>query len=96
MKQRYVVLGTRRYNDTVRLFLRRDDMVQSKKENDIFSSILSNPEGYINQMKEDAILTQQPDTITISYEDWKKNEYKVDDVIFIDIEPFDENDFSGE
>jgi hypothetical protein len=85
MKQRFVILGTRRYNDCVRLFLQRQDVVEKKETVNMFE-IAENPKEYMMKMEQKAIFTQQPDMITIPHDEWKKHEFKTDDVIFIDID----------
>ena len=86
MQQRYVIIGTRRHNDNVRLFLLKQEIVDKKENYDMFE-MASNPESFMNKMEQKAILSQQPDTITISYDEWKKYKYKVDDTIIIDAKP---------
>ena len=86
MKQRYVIIGTRRFGDNVRLNLKKQEVVEKVEELDVFS-IASNPQRMINKMETKALLSQQPDTITISYEEWDLYKYKIDDVIIVNVEP---------
>ena len=86
MKQRYVIIGTRRFGDNVRLNLKKQEVVEKVEELDVFS-IASNPQRMINKMETKALLSQQPDTITISYGEWDLYKYKIDDVIIVNVEP---------
>jgi hypothetical protein len=38
-----------------------------------------------DEIQQKALLAQQPDCVTIPYEDWQKYQYKVDDIIWIEI-----------
>ena len=88
MKERYKICGTHRLGDKVRLFLQFDSLVKEKKES---GGLLDTAKmlGNLSQLQEDiqvkAQLMQQPDVITIPYEEWKKYEYKVDDVVFVEV-----------
>ena len=87
MKTRYVIKGTFRLSDKVRLFLMFDDVIKEKESAGVMSML--NKVGNMSQLQEDmqqkAMLMQNPDTITIPYEEWKKYEYKVDDIIYVEV-----------
>jgi len=84
MKKMYTIKGTTRIGDKVRLFLASEEVVQEKPS---LTGMLGNPMGLMEKMKQDAILHQQPDTITIDYEEWEKYQYKINDVVWIDVNP---------
>ena len=85
MNQRYVIVGTNRLGDYVRLSLKREDIVKEKKQIDVMS-VLSGGLGDIQQnIQVDAVMSQQPDLITISFEEWERNEYKINDIIEVKI-----------
>lgn len=86
MQQRYVIIGTRRHAENVRLFLSKQEIVDNKESFDVFG-MASNPEAFMNKMEQKAILSQQPDTVTITYEEWLKYKYKIDDTVIIDVKP---------
>jgi len=89
MKQRYVIKGTGRIGDKVRLFLVYDDLVKEKDENEMGMmaslGMLKNLNVIQEEMQQKAILMSQPDTITISYEEWERYKYKIDDVIYVEV-----------
>jgi len=84
MKKMYTVKGTTKVGDKVRLFLTSEEVVQEKPS---LTGMLGNPMGLMEKMKQDAILQQQPDTITIDLEEWEKHQYKINDVVWISVEP---------
>jgi len=84
MKKMYTIRGTTKVGDKVRLFLATEEVVQEKPS---LTGMISNPMGLMEKMKTDAILQQQPDTITIDLEEWKKHQYKINDVVWITVEP---------
>ena len=85
MKTRCIIKGTNRVGDKVRLILSPDDAVQEKPN--IMSGIMGNPQGMMDKMQQDALLKSQPDTVTISFEEWQKHQYKIDDVIWLEVSP---------
>ena len=84
MKKMYTIKGTTKVGDKVRLFLTSEEVVQEKPS---LTGMLGNPMGLMEKMKQDAILQQQPDTITIDLEEWEKHQYKINDVVWISVEP---------
>jgi len=89
MKKRYKVLGTRRFGDVVRLIIEQNDIVQEKQGFDPMS-LMANPDGMqsqIQKMQNQAMLSQMPDTITISYDEWLGHKYNADDLIWIELNP---------
>jgi len=81
----YKVKSVQRLGENVRLVLQKEDAI--KKEQPGKLEMLSNVFGIVEQMKQDAILSQQPDIVTIPYEEWKKHKYQIDDLIVISVEP---------
>jgi len=90
MKQRYIVRGTSRFGDKVRLFLSFDDVVKKSSKINMFEMIgmardMEAMEKMQDEMQQKAIMMQQPDCVTISYDEWQKYKYKIDDIIWIDV-----------
>lgn len=87
MRERYKIVGTHRFGDKVRLFLLFDSIVKEKEQSGLFDMV--GMMGNLGKLQEDiqtkAILMQQPDCITIPYEEWKKYEYKVDDIVWVEV-----------
>lgn len=84
MKMMYEVIGTRIENDKVRLFLKGHEAV---KEKESMESVMTNPLGYIEKMKQDAIQTNQPQSISVSYSEWEKYKWNIGDVVNIEVTP---------
>lgn len=88
MKVRYKICGTHRLGDKVRLFLKFDSPVEEKTDSGGMFETMKKI-GNLGQLQEDiqikAVLAQQPDVVTIDYVEWKKFEYKVDDVVWIEV-----------
>jgi len=87
MRKRYKIIGVRRFGDIVRLTLELDELIKEKKEFNPLE-ILNNPENLQKQMQDmqgDALIRGQPDMITISYAEWEKQKFKIDDFIWLDI-----------
>ena len=86
MKQRYSVKGTIRMGEFVRLLLTKDDITKESTKLDIMK-MASNLQHVMETQQTKAIMIQQPDMITISYDEWKEHMYKVDDIVWIDVNP---------
>lgn len=86
MKMRYIIKGTIRMGELVRLLLLKEDVVKKSGKMSILE-MASNAQQVIQDQQMQAILTQQPDTVTISHEEWEKHQYKVDDIVWVDITP---------
>lgn len=86
MKQRYVIKGTQRIGERVRLILSPEEVVEEREDVGIMK-MAGNIMGTLNKMKEDAIFSQHPDTITISFDEWNQRKYKIGDVVKINLEP---------
>lgn len=87
MKNRYKILGTRRFGEAVRLIIESDELIQEKRDFNPMEMI-SNPDGMQAQMQKmqtDALIKQQPDMITISYSEWLDHKYNTDDIIWIEL-----------
>lgn len=87
MKTRYIVIGTHKLGDKVRLFLMFDSLIQEKSNGGIFDimKMAGNMENIQKEIQIKATLMQSPDVITISYEEWQKQQYKVDDIVWIEV-----------
>jgi len=88
MKERYKIVGTFRLGDKVRLFLKFDSLVKEKEEAGGLLNMVKmagNMDEIQEKMQVKMQLAQQPDVITISYEEWSKYEYKVDDIIYVEV-----------
>lgn len=84
MNQRYVIKGTIRMGELVRLLLMKEDVARPVEKMGMLE-MATKAQEIIESQQTKAILTQSPDTITISYDEWKKYEYKVDDIIWVDV-----------
>jgi hypothetical protein len=84
MRQRYIIKGTIRMGDLVRLLLMKEDIAKPSEKIDLFE-MASKAQEIMESQQTKAVLTQQPDTITISYKEWKEYEYKVDDIVWIEV-----------
>jgi len=88
MKERYKIVGTHRIGNKVRLFLKFDSLIKEKEDSGGIMNMLkmgANMEQFQAEMQERALLAQQPDVITIPYDEWQKYQYKVDDVVWIEV-----------
>lgn len=85
MRIRYIIKGTVRIDDMVRMTLGKEELVKKKDDFDPMSMV-GNFQGLTQKLQSHAMLMAQPDMITIPYEEWKKHEYKIDDIIVVDIE----------
>ena len=86
MKQRYSIKGTIRMGEFVRLLLTKEDIAKESKKMGIME-MASNLNQVMETQQTKAVLTQQPDMVTISYDEWKEHMYKVDDIVWIDVNP---------
>jgi len=86
MKQRYMIKGTIRMGEFVRLLLTKEELAKPSEKVGIME-MASNIHHVMETQQTKAIMIQQPDTITISYDEWKEHVYKVDDIVWIDINP---------
>lgn len=92
MKQRMVIRGTLRIGDKVRLFLTFDDVVKKSSKMGLLETIgtFKDMDGMMKlqeDIQQKAMLSQQPDCLTISYEEWQRCQYKVDDIVWIEVTP---------
>jgi len=84
MEKRYRVRGVLEIGDMVRITLEPCEIVKEKTG---MMELLSNPTGMMDRMKMDAILTQQPDILTIPKSEWEINKWTIDSVIVVEIKP---------
>ena len=84
MKQRYVIKGTIRMGEFVRLLLTKEEIAKPSEKVGIME-MASNIHSVMEKQQTKAVMLQQPDTITITYDEWKKYTYKVDDIVWVDI-----------
>jgi hypothetical protein len=90
MKIRYVIKGTNRIGDKVRLFLSFDDVVKKSNKMSLLETIgmardMEAMEKMQEEIQQKALLMQQPDCVTISYDEWQQYKYKIDDIIWVEI-----------
>lgn len=88
MRERYKIVGTFRLGDKVRLFLKFDSLVKEKEDAGGILNMMKMA-GNMDQIQEEMHvkmqLAQQPDVVTISYDEWVKYEYKVGDIIYLEV-----------
>ena len=80
----YKIIGLAEEGDRIRLTLQRSEPVKEKQDT---SSIMSNPMGFIEQMKLDAIKTNRPEAITVPFDIWNEYKWNIGDVVFIEVTP---------
>ena len=90
MQVRYKVKSTAIHGDIVKIILQRDDIVQEKDTFNPFDITKMGKEGIdfeqiMKQSQKLAIKMTNEDSITVPYEEWKKNKIKTDDFITIDV-----------
>ena len=84
MKIRYVVKGTQQIgDDKVRLTILEEGIVKEKEPSTM--AMLKDMTGTIQKMQSQALITTNPDVITIPMDLWAKHQYKIGDVINIEI-----------
>jgi hypothetical protein len=84
MKIRYVVKGTQQIgDDKVRLTIMEENLVKEKDPSAM--SMLKDMSGTIQKMQSQAMISTNPDVITIPMDLWAKHQYKIGDVINIEI-----------
>ena len=89
MKVPYQITGTTRLVNYVRIFLDRQSPIKEKQGVDVFGALKDFNKvvgGMQQQMQQEAILAQQPDVITIPFNEWEKKHYKIGDYIWIDFD----------
>ena len=93
MKGRYVICLTQRLDDIVRMQIRPEEIVTEKTTLGLLEMAKMSMGGggkdmekIQKKMQREAILMQNPDIITISYDEWKKHDYKLDDVVIVTLE----------
>jgi len=86
MEKRYVIKGTVRIGDFVRIMMNADDIVQEKNSLNPFEMI-KNMQGMTEELQVKAVLLQAPDTITIPYDEWNEHKYKIGDIVKINMTP---------
>lgn len=82
MKTMYEITGTRKEGDRVRLYLKLAETV--KKEIDA-TSIMSNIGKYMEDMKLDALRSNQPESVTVPVEEWNMHKWNINDTVFIEV-----------
>jgi len=94
MKQRMICKGTSRIGDKVRLFLSFDDVVKKSSKVGLMDAMamLGNMENMQEEIQQKALLMQQPDCVTIPYSEWQQYQYKIDDIIWIEVTSEDKVD----
>jgi len=82
MKTMYMITGTRKEGDRVRLYLKLAEIV--KKELDP-TSIMTNISRYVEDMKLDALRSNQPESVTVPINEWNERKWNIDDTVFIEV-----------
>ena len=72
------------FADQVRVFLFPAPLIKQKEDHSV-TGIIGNPEGYISQMQKNALLRTQQDVITIPLDEYKKYNYKLGDIVEVEI-----------
>jgi len=90
MKIRYNIKGTTRIGDKVRLFLSFDDVLKKTNKMSLLETIgmardMEAMEKMQEEIQQKALLAQNPDCVTISYDEWKQYKYKIDDIIWVEV-----------
>jgi len=85
MKQRYIVKGTMRTGNFVRVFLLREDIIQVEEKSGMLEMAM-NAQKLIKEQQTKALLEAQPDVITITHEEWETYKYKVDDIVWVSLD----------
>lgn len=80
----YEIQGVQKEGDRVRLTLKLAEPVKEKQD---VNSIMSNPVGFIETMKLDAIKTNRPEAITVPYDIWSEKQWNIGDVVFVEVTP---------
>jgi len=70
-------------NNLVRLFLDRQDLIKEQEPG--IMGALADMEGMQLRMQQKAVMMQQPDVVSIPFEEWEKKQYKIGDYVWIDI-----------
>jgi len=79
----YTISGLKREGDDVRLVL-MDNGVMEKKG---LMGSLSNLQQLQQQMTYSTMKIQNPDQIRIPYDEWKRHQYNIEDIITIEVNP---------
>jgi len=82
MKYTYEIVGNVRQGNEVLLKIQKHIAVEEKQG---MSGILSNPTGWIEQMKMEAIKQKDIEQIRIDYEFWKSNKWNIGDLIELEV-----------
>jgi len=83
MKFQYVILGNIQLGDEVLLKLGKHNAVEDKS--DFMTNITSNPFGFIENMKLDAIKEREVEQLRIPKEFWDENKWNIGDIINIEV-----------
>jgi len=86
MKQVYEITGTRRIGEKVNLRIKEHKAVKEKPS---AQDMVSNAFGFVEQMKIDAIQNNNPEMISIPYDEWKGYKWNIGDLISITVEPYE-------
>jgi len=87
MKRRYNIVGTTKINDIVRLSLKPEDLVTEKQEEMGIMQMAKNITAVQQKMQKEAMLNQMPDVVSIPYDEYLEHQYKIDDIVWIEVSP---------
>ena len=89
MEIRYKVTGTNIMGDMVKINLQRSDLVQEKESFNPFESMTEGKELDLEMLMKKtqnmAVKMSINDSITVSYDEWKKQKINVDDIILVEV-----------
>ena len=83
MNSRYEIVGTKLIGDDVLLMMKKAIMVEEKST---MTSIMTDPMGYVNQMKLDAMKSAIVEQIIVTKEFNDKHKFKIGDIISISVD----------
>lgn len=88
MKVRYKIVGTQIVADYVKLTLQQNEAVGEKNVFDPTEMVTGKGidfQGMLNKTQNMVMKTSNLDTVTIPYEEWEKFEYKIGDIVTVEL-----------
>jgi len=76
------IIGVNVLGDKIRLKIK---LYEQKKKLDTLSA-LGNISGFMNDMKNEANIVNNPDIVSISFDEWKKHKLNIGDIVTIKVE----------
>lgn len=86
MKQIYEVTGIRRIGDKVNLRIKEHKAIEQKPST---QDMMNNALGFIEKMKIDAINNNNPEMVSVPYDEWTEYKWNIGDLISINVEPYE-------